>query len=123
MYFGLRNAAKTFQRFIDQVLQGLHFTYVYIDDALIASYFHEEHLQNLRTVFHLFQQHGIVINPAKCKFRVEQQQYLLNLHSLLEVLDWITFILIKLDHYLLPMIINIDSLVLTGSHTGKRPCL
>ena len=32
MPFGLRNAAQTFQRFIDQVLRGLHFCYAYIDD-------------------------------------------------------------------------------------------
>ena len=52
MSFGLKNAAQTFQRFIDQVLQGLHFTYVYINDVLIASHSPEEHLQHLRTVFH-----------------------------------------------------------------------
>ena len=33
----LRNAAQTFQRFIDQVLRGLHFCYAYVDDLLIAS--------------------------------------------------------------------------------------
>ena len=32
MPFGLRNAAQTFQRFIDQVLHGLPFCYHYIDD-------------------------------------------------------------------------------------------
>jgi len=37
MPFGLRNAAQTFQRFIDQVLRDLHFCYAYIDDVLIAS--------------------------------------------------------------------------------------
>ena len=36
MPFGLRNAAQMFQRFIDQVLCGLHFCYAYIDDLLIA---------------------------------------------------------------------------------------
>uniref|UniRef100_A0A1X7TK28 Reverse transcriptase domain-containing protein n=1 Tax=Amphimedon queenslandica TaxID=400682 RepID=A0A1X7TK28_AMPQE len=36
MPFGLRNAAQTFQRFIDRVLHGLHFEYSYIDDVLIA---------------------------------------------------------------------------------------
>ena len=37
MPFGLRNAAQTFQRFIDQVLRGLPFAYAYLDDLLIAS--------------------------------------------------------------------------------------
>ena len=42
--FGLRNAAQTFQQFMEQVLRGLPFAYSYIDDALIASNFKEEHL-------------------------------------------------------------------------------
>lgn len=37
MPFGLKNAAQSFQRFIDQVLRGLDFAYGYIDDILIAS--------------------------------------------------------------------------------------
>ena len=37
MPFCLKNAAQTFQRFIDHILDGLHFTYAYIDDVLIAS--------------------------------------------------------------------------------------
>ena len=44
MPFGLRNAAQTFQCFIDQVLRGISDTYVYIDDILIASSTPEEHL-------------------------------------------------------------------------------
>jgi len=35
--FGLRNAAQTFQRFMDQVIAGLDFCFTYIDDILIAS--------------------------------------------------------------------------------------
>ena len=37
MPFGLRNAASTFQRFIDEVVQDLDFVYNYIDDILVAS--------------------------------------------------------------------------------------
>lgn len=36
MSFGMKNVAKTFQQFMDQVLQGLQICYVYIDDLLIA---------------------------------------------------------------------------------------
>lgn len=34
MPFGLRNAAQTFQRFIDEVLSGLDFAYAYLDDCV-----------------------------------------------------------------------------------------
>jgi len=37
MSFGLRNAAQTFQRFIDEVLRGLDFCFAYIDDTLVFS--------------------------------------------------------------------------------------
>lgn len=37
MPYGLRNSAQTFQRFIDQILRGLDFVFVYIDDILVAS--------------------------------------------------------------------------------------
>lgn len=36
MSFGLRNAAQSFQRFIDEVLRGLDFCFCYIDDILVA---------------------------------------------------------------------------------------
>ncbi len=54
MPFGLRNAAQTFQRFMDQVLRGLPFAYGYIDDILIASANSEEHIQHLKAVFERF---------------------------------------------------------------------
>ena len=47
MPFGLRNAAQTFQRFMDQVLCGLNFCYVYLDDVLIANQTPEEHKNHL----------------------------------------------------------------------------
>ena len=76
MPLGLKNAAQTFQRFIDQVLRGLHFSYAYIDDVLIASSSPEEHAQHLRAVLERFQQYGVIINPAKCELGVETLQFL-----------------------------------------------
>ena len=76
MPFGLRNAAQTFQRFIDQVLRGLHFCYAYIDDLLIASSSPDEHKQHLRSVLERLSEHGILIHPAKCIFGVKELDFL-----------------------------------------------
>ena len=76
MPFGLHNAVQTFQRFIDQVLRGLPFTYAYIDDVLMASSSAEEHEQHLRMVFHRFEDYGVMINPLKCAFGVKELNFL-----------------------------------------------
>nr|CUU99445.1 hypothetical transcript [Hymenolepis microstoma] len=48
MPFGLRNAAQSFQRFMDQVFRGLDFVFTYIDDVFIASSNKDEYKQHLR---------------------------------------------------------------------------
>ena len=75
MPFGLRNAAQTFQRFMDQVLRGLPFAYAYIDDILIASTPKEEHLKHLRLVFKRLTTYGVIINPNKCLFGVPELDF------------------------------------------------
>ena len=68
MPFGLRNAAQTFQRFIDQVLHGLPFVVAYIDDLLVASSSPDEHYAHLEQLFQRLDQYGIVINADKYMF-------------------------------------------------------
>ena len=68
MPFGLKNAAQTFQRLMDTVCAGLDSVFVYLDDILIASCDEKQHLQDLRALFDRLSQHGLVINPQKCKF-------------------------------------------------------
>ena len=51
MLFGLRNAAQSFHRFIDQVFRGSEFVYVYIDDVFIARSNPEDDKLHLRQVF------------------------------------------------------------------------
>ena len=68
MSFGFRNAAQTFQLFMDQVFRGLDFCYVYTDDLLVASKSPEEHLLHLRQVFERLRQYSLTINVAKSSF-------------------------------------------------------
>ncbi|GAA49140.1 transposon Ty3-G gap-Pol polyprotein [Clonorchis sinensis] len=76
MPFGLRNAAQTFQRFIDQVLSGLSFVFAYLDDILVASSSTEQHLEHLRLLFTRLRDHGVVINAQKCIFGVSTLNFL-----------------------------------------------
>ena len=76
MPFGLRNAAQTFQRFIDEVLRDLNFCYAYIDDILIASSTPAEHQNHLIAVFQRFKEFGVIINPSKCEFGANQLTFL-----------------------------------------------
>lgn len=54
--FGLRNAAQSFQRLIDEVLTGLSCTFAYTDYVVIASKNMKEHMKHLHNVFELLQQ-------------------------------------------------------------------
>lgn len=76
MPFGLRNAAQTFQRFIDEVLWGLSFAYAYVDDVLVASKSAEEHKDHLRQILQRFHDHGVIINLAKRVFGASELEYL-----------------------------------------------
>nr|CDS30839.2 RNA directed DNA polymerase (reverse transcriptase) [Hymenolepis microstoma] len=76
MPFGLRNAAQSFQRFMDQVFRGLDFVFTYIDDVLIASSNKDEHKKHLRQVCGRLQQYGITVNPEKCKFGRSEIEFL-----------------------------------------------
>jgi hypothetical protein len=51
MMFGLRNAAHTCQKFVDEITGGLDFIYAYIDDFLIASENEEQHREHLLILF------------------------------------------------------------------------
>jgi hypothetical protein len=74
--FGLRNAGNTFQRMMDRVLAGLDFSFVYLDDIVLASHSVEEHLVHLRQLFERLQQFGLVINGEKCIFGQSSVEFL-----------------------------------------------
>eukprot|EP00731_Ephydatia_muelleri_P032551 Em0024g95a len=76
MPFGLKNTAQTFQRLMDTVCQGLDFTFVYIDDMLVASEDEDTNLDHLHQLFQRLKDYGLVVNVSKCKFGVESLDFL-----------------------------------------------
>ena len=76
MSFGLRNAAQTFQRFMDEILKDLDFCFAYLDDILVFSHSPEEHDTHLRSLFTQLKTYGILLNPSKCVFRVPEISFL-----------------------------------------------
>lgn len=76
MSFGLRNAAQTFQRFMNQVFFGLDFAFVYIDDVLIASKNPNEHFEHLKQIFERLKEYGLTIKSEKCIFGVASLEFL-----------------------------------------------
>jgi Reverse transcriptase (RNA-dependent DNA polymerase) len=61
---------------MDTVLADMPFCFVYLDDVLVASPNHEQHLVDLWLVLEKLQQHGLVLNGEKCQFGVTELDYL-----------------------------------------------
>ena len=76
MSFGLRTAGQSFQCFMDDMLEGLDYCFVHVDDVLIGSRALEEHVQHLREVLSRLLEHGIVLNGEKCVLGVPEVQFL-----------------------------------------------
>ena len=76
MPFGLRNAAQSFQRLMDNALQGIDFIFVYLDDILVASKSTEDHHRHLRQLHERLTAYGLVVNVNKCTFGVDAVDFL-----------------------------------------------
>ena len=66
--FGLANAPATFQRLMDLVLSGLHWTHclVYLDDIVVFAATEEEHTHRLNLVLERVAKAGLTLKPSKC---------------------------------------------------------
>ena len=78
MPFGLTNAPATFQRLMDYVLTGLHWSQclVYLDDVIIFGRNFDEHLTRLRTVLARLNGAGLSLKPSKCQWAKTEVKYL-----------------------------------------------
>lgn len=76
--FGLKNAAASFQRLMEQVLREHKnkCCMVYIDDIIIYSSDIQSHLHHLKQVFQSLHNAGLTLNLSKCKFICSSLDYL-----------------------------------------------
>jgi len=75
---GIRNAGYTFNRTIATVLdtQLDRNISAYVDDVVVQSKKHEDHISDLRETFANLHKHGLKLNPEKCVFGVRRGKLL-----------------------------------------------
>lgn len=66
--FGLMNALSTFQRMMDQLLDGLSFVRVYLDDVVVFSKNIDENYEHLKIVLEPVASSNLNLNISKCFF-------------------------------------------------------
>ena len=71
--FGLSGSPGTFQLLINQVLRGLPFVMVYVDDILISLSVHIEHFYE---VFKRLRNHNLTLHAEKCQIGSKEVTYL-----------------------------------------------
>uniref|UniRef100_A0A0G4H9A4 Integrase catalytic domain-containing protein n=1 Tax=Chromera velia CCMP2878 TaxID=1169474 RepID=A0A0G4H9A4_9ALVE len=78
MPFGLVNASAIFQRAMSIVLAALarNIALVYVDDVIVFSRGHQQHLQDLREVFLLVRVAGLKLRLEKAQIRKVEVEYL-----------------------------------------------
>lgn len=77
MPFGLKNAAATFQRNMNDVLSGHeHYACAYLDDIAVFSATLDEHIEHLHRVFSTLQAAGLHANIEKCQVAQRSIRYL-----------------------------------------------
>uniref|UniRef100_A0A9J7ZJ87 Gypsy retrotransposon integrase-like protein 1 n=1 Tax=Cyprinus carpio carpio TaxID=630221 RepID=A0A9J7ZJ87_CYPCA len=78
MPFGLCNAPATFQRLMQRCLGSMvhDFLLIYLDDVVVFSPDFDSHLHHLEQVFRKLHDHGLKLQPRKCKLFQQQVTYL-----------------------------------------------
>jgi hypothetical protein len=72
MPFGLRNAGPSFQQHVDRAIRDCQAAFAWVDDIVICSRNHEEHVVHVRQVLQALQDSGLVIHAEKCVWGVQE---------------------------------------------------
>ena len=73
--FGISAAPSIFQRTMENVLQGIPNTCIYLDDVLVTGNTQESHLVNLEAVLSKLQTAGLRLKHSKCTFMMSSVEY------------------------------------------------
>ena len=77
MPFGLQGAPSTFQRMMDNVLQGLEeWSAAYIDNVVVLGTTWSEHMPALAAILKRLKEAGLTAKPCKCHFGMDECTYL-----------------------------------------------
>lgn len=76
MPYGIASAPAIFQRYLEQLLQGIEGCGNYLDDIIISAPTIEEHVARLEKVLAILSKHGIKCKKSKCKFIKQTIEYL-----------------------------------------------
>lgn len=78
MPFGLKNVGATYHRVMNSIFHDFIKTFmqVYVDDIIIKSSLESDHLNHLRQSFEIMMKYGLNVNPLKCAFCVNADDFL-----------------------------------------------
>ena len=74
--YGVSSSPGIFQRLMEQLLQGIPMTAIYLDDVLVTGRTLEDHDSNLRAVLTKLQDAGLRLKKEKCSFHQFSCTYL-----------------------------------------------
>lgn len=66
--YGVASAPAMFQKYLEQLIQGIDGCGNYLDDIIVASSTVEDHIKRLGKIFRLLEESGIRCKQAKCEF-------------------------------------------------------
>jgi transposase InsO family protein len=74
--FGVASSPAIWQKFIEQVINGLDHTCAIMDDVLVSGVDDEDHLRNLIELFERFRKYGLRVKREKCAFMQDSVVYM-----------------------------------------------
>jgi len=69
---GMVSSPATFQRLMDQMLDGIEGARTYVDDTFVSTEDFEQQLGVLRQVLARVREYELLLQPSKCNFCVER---------------------------------------------------